>query len=177
MNRLPNDINIHTHAGPPRSGVIVNVDPVTTLTLPDGDGSLSVGIHPWNAAFANDDVWRRMETFLDDPRVVAVGECGLDRAKGPSVADVQLPVFEQQATMAARRDMPLIIHCVRATDMLLGVRKKLHPENQWIYHGFRGKPTQAQQLLAAGIDLSYGLRYDDESRRLTPPTRRYAETD
>lgn len=175
MKRLPNDIDIHTHAGAPRPGVIVNIDPTETV-LPTGDGRLSVGIHPWNADRVTDAHWTTLESSLADPRVVAIGETGIDRAKGPDI-ETQKKVFERQIAMADKFDIPLIIHCVRATDILLALRKKHNPRNQWIFHGFRGKPEQAAQLLAAGIDLSFGNRYNTDALDATPLHRRYHESD
>lgn len=174
MTRLPHDIDIHTHSGNVRHDAILCVDPVEKTALPEGEGLLSVGIHPWNAAGAGEDAWLRLEKWLDDPRVIAVGEVGLDKLRGPG-ADVQEPVFIRQAEIAARRGLPVIIHCVRYADRILNLRKKF--DNQWIWHGFRGKPEQARQLLDAGIDLSYGLKYNEESFARTPDERRYRETD
>lgn len=151
------------------------VDPVDRTVLPDGDGLISVGVHPWNADRVTPEVWTRMDAWLDDPRVVAVGEVGLDRARGPEI-DVQLPVFNRQVELAYERRLPLIVHCVRAADILLAERRK-HPDGQWIYHGFRGKPALARQLLDAGIDLSFGHTYNLESYEATPGERRYRESD
>ena len=135
---------------------------------------MSVGIHPWNADKADGAVWSRFMAWLGDERVVAVGEIGLDRLRGPEMS-VQLEVMNRQLRAAAERQLPVIIHCVRAYDLLLGVH---FPEDmQRIIHGFRGRPALAQQLLDAGFDLSYGAHYNDDSFVLTPADRRYRETD
>lgn len=170
-----NIADIHTHTGPLRPDAVLCVDPVEADRLPDGTGWLSVGVHPWNADKVDSAAWRRMEDWLEDRRVVAVGEAGLDRACSVPL-DVQLPVFERQIAMAGERGLPLVIHCVRATDVVLALRKE-RPGGQWIYHGFRGKPATARQLLDAGIDLSFGKRYNQESYDITPGHRRFRETD
>ncbi len=175
--RLRLDIDIHTHAGAPRHDAVLCVDPVTTDELPDGDGLLSVGIHPWHADGATPEVWQRLERWLDDPRVVALSEAGLDALRGPDVESVQLPVFERQARMAAERNLPLVIHSVRTNHHLLRLRRNPVYTNQWILHGFRGGETAARQLLDAGIDLSFGHRYNPAAYAATPPLRRYHETD
>lgn len=174
MRRLPNDIDIHTHSGPLRYDAVVCVDPTATDELPAGNGLLSVGIHPWNAAAAGPDAWQRLERWAADPRVVAIGEIGLDKNTD---ADEQLQseVFQRQLELAANACLPVIIHCVGRADRLLQMRKNF--AGQWIYHGFRGKPELARQLLEAGIDLSFGERYNPESFSITPPDRRYHETD
>lgn len=176
MLRLPNNIDIHTHTGAPRCDAVLCVDPTQCDKLPEGDGMVSVGIHPWNAHLADDAVWARLASWLNDSRVVAVGEIGLDRCKGPE-EKVQDGVFRRQAELAAALGLPVVIHCVRATDRLLALRKSLQGANQWIYHGFRGKPETAQQLLDAGIDLSFGDKFNSDAFQLTPSHRRYRETD
>lgn len=180
MRRLPIDIDIHTHSGAPRPDAVLCIDPVETPFLPDGDGFLSVGIHPWNADKADSETWMRLERWLDDERVVAIGEIGIDRLRGPRI-EIQVDVFAAQIDMARSRGLPVVIHCVRAFDLLLAVRKKMNPTVgdgiQWILHGFRGKPALARQLLDAGIDLSYGALRNEAAFALTPPERRYTETD
>lgn len=183
MTVLPPHIDIHAHTGPLRSDAVVCVDPTEAAVLPEGDGLISVGIHPWNADRATAAVWQRLNAWLTDPRVVAVGEAGIDRLRGPA-PEVQTAVFERQIDMAARAGLPLVIHCVRGADVLLRLRKKLlhsladgQPAPQWIFHGFRGNAALARQLLDAGIDLSFGNRYNAEAFDITPPPRRYRESD
>ena len=177
MNRLPHDIDIHTHRGEVRADAVLCFDPVETDSLPtEGEGLVSVGIHPWNADKATDETFEQLERMLADPRAVAVGEAGLDRLRGPEM-EVQIPVFERQIELARRLGLPLVIHCVRAFDILTALRKR-HPDaGQWIVHGFRGKPELATRLLKAGIDLSYGEKFNAESYEVTPADRRYRETD
>lgn len=171
---LPTNLDIHTHSGTPRPDAILCVDPTDTEALPEGEGLLSVGIHPWNAEKVTPEILTRFDSWLTDSRVVAVGECGLDRACSADIGK-QTECFERQAQTADKHNLPLIIHCVRATDILLRLRKKFG--GQWIYHGFRGKPAAARQLLDAGIDLSFGTLYNEESFALTPAERRYRESD
>ena len=176
LTRLPQNIDIHAHSGLPRADAVVCVDPVDSECLPEGSGWLSVGVHPWNADRADAAVWERMERWLADPRVVAVGEVGLDALRGPEPSE-QMAVLERQIEMAERHGVPLVIHCVRCFDKLLRLRKNRPTSGQWIVHGFRGKPALARQLLEAGIDLSFGDRYNPESYNITPSERRYRETD
>lgn len=174
--RLDNTLDIHAHTGPLRADAVVCVDPTERACLPDGQGWLSVGVHPWNAERADAETWARMERWLDDPRVVAVGEVGLDRLRGPAM-DVQERVFMRQVDMAAQRGLPVVVHCVRAVDVLLRLRRATKRAGQWVVHGFRGKAATARQLLDAGIDISFGERHDAEAFAAVPPERRYRETD
>ncbi|MBR6482078.1 MAG: hydrolase TatD, partial [Bacteroidaceae bacterium] len=51
------------------------------------------------------------------------------------------------------------------------------PTTRWTVHGFRGGPKLAEQLLDAGMDISFGLHHNADSLRLTPEHRRHFETD
>lgn len=138
-------------------------------------GFYSVGIHPWDTP-AQPGVLDELERIASaDSRVVAVGECGLDKLRGAPL-DEQERVFEAQIAIASRLGLPLIIHCVRALDRLLNLRRR-YPSGQWILHGFRGGEATARQLLAAGIDLSFGLKYNEAAFVATPENRRFRESD
>lgn len=138
----------------------------------------SAGIHPWWTVNeeATMQMLKNLPSLLAHPQVVALGECGIDRLKG-TTEDEQRRIFVLQVAMAEKQRLPVTLHIVRAFDVLLRLHKLLHPTTQWTVHGFRGRPALAQQLLDAGIDLSYGFRYNAESWALTPPDRRHRETD
>ena len=58
-------------------------------------------------------------------------------AKAPM--ELQLAVFKEQVKLSEKLGLPLIIHCVKAMDELLAVKKEFRPQQAWIWHGFRGK--------------------------------------
>jgi TatD DNase family protein len=72
---------------------------------------------------------------------------------------------------------PLVVHCVKALDLLLRLRRELRPAMPWMLHGFRGKPRQMESLLEAGCYVSFGLHHNEESLRLCPLQRLMLETD
>ena len=165
--------NIHAHRpAKPDGNTVLSVSPGEELE--DG-GFYSIGIHPWNTPASTGEIEAVENIASGDERIVAIGECGLDRLQGSSI-EKQTEIFEAQIEIAERLGLPLIIHCVKAVDVLLQLRKR-HPQGQWIFHGFRGSPSTAAQLLKAGIDLSFGKSYNEESYRITPPERRFHETD
>lgn len=161
-------VDIHTHRL--RKDAIVARRP--DEPLPEGY-LFSVGVHPWHAGMENVAL---LPGLLGREDVVAIGECGLDSLRGPE-ATVQREVFEAQAAMASELDMPLIIHCVKAVDGILAVKRRLKPANPWIFHGFRGKPQQALQLIDNGFYLSFGPRFNPQSAAAIPPERLLIETD
>lgn len=168
------EVDVHTHVDEGGDGAIVCVTP------DDGFGAssrYSAGIHPWEADRADEVMFGRLEAMCADPRVVAVGECGLDARRGPDMASVQLPVFERQARLAESLGLPLIIHAVACWPMLIAAKKRLKPTVPWIIHGFRGKLPLAQQLVDQGFYLSLGARHNPEVAAVIDPIRLLRETD
>ena len=174
-------MNFHTHDLQAPMPAIINM-PQEWLVHPEvatlrADATYSVGVHPWWTMEERLDVLiEGVRFWAQHPQVVRIGECGLDKLKGGAI-DVQERVFIEQVELSERLKKPLTIHCVKAFDRLLGLRKQLRPTQCWAIHGFRGKPELAQQLLAAGCDLSFGTLYNEAAFNLCPPDRRYRETD
>ena len=139
-------------------------------------GLYSAGIHPWWTEHDLDRLWNGLLAWAGHAQVVAIGECGLDKLRGASM-EVQKEIFVRQLELGEHLSLPVTIHCVKAFDQLLSLRKTLRPSVQWTVHGFRGKPELAKQLLAAGFNLSFGKHFNAESYALTPDARRYRETD
>ena len=178
-------IDIHTHCGKPASGVfIIDCLMAHEERLPaDIHGvAYTYGIHPW---FLNENnhvqLISSVEKLASHPYVIAIGEAGFDKLKGPS-ADLQCKVFEEQINLAEAYMKPVIIHCVKAWDELLATNKKLRPEMPWLVHGFRGTPELAKQLLSRGMYLSFWVNFviRPESSRLLnelPKERIFLETD
>lgn len=164
--------DIHTH-GPAAAEVIRNLN---LYEAPVAGYAYSAGIHPYDATEATDTAWQWLEDVCRRPEVVAIGEAGLDRLR-VGFPEPQTEIFIRQALLADEVDKPLIIHCVRAWGELIGLKRRLKPSLPWIIHGFRGKPALARQLLDAGFHLSFGKKYNPDSLALTPPSRRYGETD
>lgn len=142
--------------------------------IPQGEGFISVGIHPWKEFNAMDFVI--MESCLADKRVVAIGECGLDRVRGADL-EIQKRIFMVQAQLSEKHRLPLVIHSVKTADLLIPLKKTFCPEMPWIIHGFRGKETLAEQLLRAGFYLSIGERFNPDAVRAIPSERLLLETD
>ena len=142
-----------------------------------GHPRFSAGVHPWQAADAGaDGALALLEQWADDPRVAAIGECGLDKY-APAPLARQLEVLERQAWLAERVGKPLVVHCVGRVAELVALRRSIRPAQAWVVHGFRGKPQLAGELLGAGCALSFGERFNPASVRATPLERLFVETD
>ncbi len=142
----------------------------------------SIGIHPWDLTAENserlcDVLQRELERRKSENRpCVAIGEAGLDKLAAAPM-ELQVKIFERQVALSEDCRLPLIIHCVKAVDELLAVKKRLAPLQAWIWHGFRGKAQQASQLLRHGFYLSLGEHYSQEAMRAIPASRLFLETD
>ncbi len=129
------------------------------------------GVHPWWVgdlyAEGFDDAGLRtiMVEELEKPGCKAVGECGLD-ALCKSPMDLQQQVLEAQLAVAAERDLPVILHCVKAHNELLqaldasGVKRG-------VVHAFSGSPELAQQYWRRGFYLGIGGTITYERARKT----------
>ena len=138
---------------------------------------LSVGIHPWFITAEDLPVQMEwMQQMLQDARVCAVGEAGLDKRCDTSF-ELQEQAFRWQIECAESHRLPLIIHGVKCASELIRLKKEYRPSSPWIIHGFRGKPQQATEYLRHGFYLSFGEKYADESLRIVPDNRFFIETD
>ena len=151
-------LNIHTHQPLAEDEV----------TVP------SYGVHPWDVSAAMDRPLSISPLKGEGPDFFLIGECGLDRLCD-SPYDLQLAAFKEQIALSEQLQRPLILHCVRALDDVL--RLKRGTRQPWIWHGFRGKPQQLQQLLDHGFYVSFGFRHNAESLRACPADRLFLETD
>jgi len=178
-------IDIHVHGGTPASGIFILESlmaheekiPANTPGV-----AYTYGIHPW---FLTEDNYKQLllsvESSVSNPEIIAIGEAGFDRLRGPS-AKLQRSVFEEQIYISEKIKKPVVIHCVRAWEELLAVHKEIRPEMPWLIHGFRGNVELAAQLLSKGMFLSFWfdfvLRPESGILLRTLPTDRiFLETD
>lgn len=161
-------LDTHTHTLKP--GAVVNLDPGQKM-LPGY--RYSVAIHPWHTAEGDFDY---VLALAQSPQVVAIGETGLDKLRGPSL-EKQTELFVRHAHLAQQLGKPLIIHAVRTFPELIRLKRELRPSVPWIIHGFRGNATLARELLRHGFYLSYGTRNNPDAVAATPRDRRLIETD
>lgn len=170
--------DIHTHQTQTASGVISIVNKLVDLQhsfcfLPGC--YYSYGIHPWHIQDKDMQLMLLTEAVLH-PSVVALGEAGLDK-NIETPLQLQKEVFAEQVKLAEEIGKPLIIHCVKAWDELLAIKKELNPDMPWIIHGFRGNAQLAEQLINKGFRLSFGEKYNPEALRIAWPDHIFAETD
>ena len=146
----------------------------------------AVGIHPHDAASADEAALQEIERLaLASPKVVAVGETGLDYYRNLSPRDTQARVFRFQLDLARRLDKPVLIHCREAhADALEILRQEGLPRAGGIMHCFSGDEAVARQCLDLGllISLAGPVTYPNARKlpevvKLAPADRLVVETD
>lgn len=184
-------LNLHSHYDlePAGGRVITNIimpckGQEEEVLLADYSGKwVSAGIHPWYIDELNYSLqFHAMVEFAGKEAVKMIGECGLDRLRGPSL-DLQQRVFEDQIHLAEKLKKPVIIHCVKCFSELLMVKKKLNPTVPLVVHGFNNKAEVAGELIRHNFYLSFGAALLLEGSNaqkvlsLIPENRIFLETD
>lgn len=167
--------DIHTHMFPPKPGdalVCIGEDLSRNISA----HAVCAGLHPWNVTGHDERFLSSLDTFLSSGLAAAVGECGFDTLRGPSM-ELQEQAFVEQVRLSERYGLPMVLHVVRAFDVVIRFRKELKPVQRWLVHGFRGGPVQMRQLLSKGFDLSFGPGANPDSLRQIPSDCLFLETD
>ena len=127
--------------------------------------SYALGIHPLYTGSAQeadiDALAQLLEARRDDPRLVAIGEIGLDFFVPGLDAARQTWFYQEQLKLARRFDLPVILHVRKSSDQLLKALRQW-PVQGGIAHAFNGSLQQAQQFIDRGFALGFGgaLTYD-----------------
>lgn len=146
----------------------------------------TVGVHPHDASKATPDTYKHLRDLLKHPKVIALGEIGLDYHYDHSPREVQREAFLQQMLIAGEAGKPIVIHTREAWEDTIALL-----EVYWrpyglggIMHCFSGGPMEAKRCLDLGFHLSFGgivtfpKAIDvQEAARSTPSDRILIETD
>jgi TatD DNase family protein len=138
----------------------------------------SAGIHPWDVDDLPDR--ERLLADLENINCLAIGEIGLDKACASSFA-LQQEIFERQLEIAARRNLPVVVHCVKSSAEVVATLAH-YPIRAVVFHGFIGSTEQAEQIWKAGYNTSFGfgaLRSPKtlQTIKTCPTDRLFLETD
>jgi len=144
------------------AGVIVLIDPGTDLPSSRRAISLAeqhqgiyaaVGVHPHDAASLDEPALAELRRLAAHPKVVAIGEIGLDYARDLSPRDRQRAAFEAQLGLAAELSLPVIVHQREAAaDVLAALRGWAgQPEPGGVLHAFSGDLDMARQAVDWGF--------------------------
>jgi len=145
----------------------------------------SAGIHPHDAGCADEAAFRRLETLCGDPKIVAIGEVGLDYYRDHSPRETQRNVFCRFLKMYHTVGKTLILHCRDAYDDLERLLRE-HQKGPYrgVMHCYSSDAGTMQRFLDLGFYISFAgaLTYKKnealrEACRACPPDRLLFETD
>ena len=143
----------------------------------------SAGVHPHDAAKAVEGTFERLAGLLRHPKIVALGEVGLDYHYDFSPREVQRAVFRRQLEVAATCGKPVIVHTREAWDDTLAILREAW-RGEGIMHCFTGDEREAREALDLGFHLAFGgvltfPKADNvrQAARVTPEDRLLVETD
>ncbi len=147
----------------------------------------SVGVHPLDTKHWGENTCNTLrEAALADPRVVAIGELGLDLFRDQNLQE-QISVLTPQLDLAVELDLPVIIHCRDAAAQmieLLKLRKKLGICPKGVMHCWAGNRQEMEEFLELGFFISFSgmvtfpkLEVTQDCARQVPENRFLIETD
>lgn len=111
----------------------------------------AVGIHPHDAKALTPGVLEELRALARHPRVVAIGEIGLDYYRDLSPRPLQRQAFADQLALAAELGLPVVIHSRDALDDILSVLRGW--TGRGVLHSYSGGPERLEEVLALGLSV------------------------
>ena len=143
----------------------------------------AVGFHPEFAHHVSDASLAEIERLLTHPKVVALGEIGLDYYYEDPLRDVQQAAFRAQLALAERTGKPVIVHDREAHGDMLAILREF-PSVRGVLHSYSGSAEMAKVLLSMGWYISFSgvvtfknARQAVEVAEMVPSDRFLTETD
>jgi TatD DNase family protein len=138
----------------------------------------AVGVHPHDAAEADEAALAEIERLAGAPRVVAIGEIGLDFFRNLSPRDAQERTFRRHLDLARRAGKPALIHCRDAHAETLAILEEIGVGAAGgIMHCFSGDVAIARRCLDAGLTISLAGPVTYPNARALPDVARFVPAD
>ncbi len=141
-----------------------------------------VGLHPYEAERYSDEDLKKLRSLLTHPKVVAIGEIGLDYYRGPADRRVQRELFVRQIEMARETSFPVVLHVRDSFEDVVSVISDF-PEVRFVFHSFSGGEREMEKVLPQKnwyVSFSGMLTFLAHVRRaaaIAPRDRTFVETD
>lgn len=145
-----------------------------------------VGLHPNYVSAAKPGDWEEIVALMRHPKVVGIGETGLDKYWDYAPIDLQTEYFHRHIDLSRQLDLPFVVHCREAEPETLAVLRQ-HAEQaplRGVMHSFCGTAETASECLRMGMHLSIAgmvtFKKNDAQRQLSatlPLDRLLVETD
>jgi len=139
--------------------VVLGVDAASSeaaIALAEADPRLhaTAGWHPSVAARVDQEGWRRLRELAQHPRVVAVGEIGLDFYRNLSPREDQVRVLEEQLALAVERRLPVAVHCRDAHDQMYPILERWAKKARPLFE--EGRPLGVMHYFSGDLELARG---------------------
>ena len=163
------DFHTHTKKFLPETLSVLSIElaDLQNLALENLDHKFfSIGLHPWRLPSNMDNIlqdFKALRKALQLPKVIAVGEMGLDALWGPDM-NIQKAYFAENIKLARKLNKALIVHCVRYYPELISIKTRFAPDLNMLVHGFNSKIKIMEQLFEHDFYVSFGtisLKRDD----------------
>jgi TatD DNase family protein len=115
----------------------------------------TIGIHPHDANTLNQKTVDKLRELAAKPKVLAIGEVGLDYYRNLSPREVQMQTFEAQLVLAEELGLPVVIHDRDAHDDIIQTLSRFKGKIKGVMHCFSGSKELAQQCLQLGYKISF----------------------
>ena len=144
----------------------------------EGDVWATAGVHPHDAGETDDVALAEVERLAGNPRVVAIGEIGLDFFRNLSPRDAQGRVFRRFIALARRLRKPVVVHCREAHAEVLSIlSEERAAEVGGIMHCFSGDVEIARRCLDLGLVISLAGPVTYPNARALPDVARFVPAD
>lgn len=163
-----------------------NLDKVRELAHTYPEIYYTQGIHPHDAKIGTDVEWNKIIDRANDPKMVAVGEIGLDYHYNNSLPNIQKEAFERQLQIACDHDLPVVIHTREADEDTMAILKNFsrNLKRKGVIHSFTSSLDLAQFVLDEGFHIGFNgiITFKNavnvqEVVKITPVARILFETD
>jgi TatD DNase family protein len=162
---------------------VASSEEAVALAAHHNDIRVAVGVHPHRAVAWGSGALDRLTELARSPRVVAIGEIGMDFSGRSAPPDVQEAAFRGQLALAALLDLPVVIHVRDSGDRVREILNEVGPIRGMI-HCYSEGPDELPRWLELGLGISFAgtLTYPGSERlraaaALVPADRLLAETD
>ena len=188
IEREPKDVVASARDGNVLSMVTIGTDVASSKRAVEIAGSTeevwaAVGVHPHDASGLDQAALAEIDRLSGDPKVVAIGEIGLDFYRDLSPRDAQRQAFSSQLDLAAAISKTVVIHMRDAHEEVYSMLAENPPE-RLVFHCFSGGAAEARRALDLGGHLSFAgnISYPKseelrEAARVVPLDRLMVETD
>lgn len=165
-------------------GSLKQIEIAIELTQDDNMFDLAVGVHPTTVEDRSEEEFLSMMKYLDHPKVVALGEIGLDYYWDETYKSLQMEYFIKQIQFANEKSLPIIVHLRSSAEDTMTTLKKYPVDNKGVIHCFSEGVSEAMTFLDMGYHLGFGgiLTFKNgenvrEVLDITPLNRVLTETD